>query len=125
MSVAPSRSPLAVVTGAGSGVGRAVALKLVAEGWRVVLVGRREDALRETATLAGGGDRMTVFPCDVSVAASVDALAAAVVAHSGPVDVVVAAAGVNTPRRSWAELSVEKYHELLGGNLPSPAWRNL
>lgn len=117
MNVTASVSPLAVVTGAGSGVGRAVALKLAAEGWRVALVGRREDALRETATLAGGGERLSVFPCDVSVANSVEALAAAVDAHLGPVDVVVAAAGVNTPRRSWAELSVEKYHELLGGNL--------
>jgi NADP-dependent 3-hydroxy acid dehydrogenase YdfG len=59
MSAAISASPLAVVTGAGSGVGRAVVLKLVAEGWRVALVGRREDALRETAALAGlaAGDR--------------------------------------------------------------------
>jgi NAD(P)-dependent dehydrogenase (short-subunit alcohol dehydrogenase family) len=119
MSAAISASPLAVVTGAGSGVGRAVVLKLVAEGWRVALVGRREDALRETAALAGlaAGDRLGIFPCDVSVAAAVDDLAAAVASQLGPVDAVIAAAGVNTPRRSWAELSVEKYHELLGGNL--------
>lgn len=117
MSSPVSHPPLAVVSGAGSGVGRAVARKLIAEGWRVALVGRREDALRETATLAGGGDRIGVFPCDVSVAVAVDALAAAVTTQWGPVDVVIAAAGVNTPRRSWAELSLEKYHELLGGNL--------
>ena len=58
----------AVVTGAGSGVGRAVALKFAAEGWRVALVGRRAEALAETAALAGTATdgRVGVFPCDVS-----------------------------------------------------------
>jgi NAD(P)-dependent dehydrogenase (short-subunit alcohol dehydrogenase family) len=119
MSAAAPASPLALITGAGSGVGRAVALKLAAEGWRVALVGRREDALRETAALIGpaAGSRVSVFPCDVSVAAAVELLASAVTAQLGSVEVVVAAAGVNTPRRSWAELLAGKYHELLGGNL--------
>ena len=59
---------IAVVTGAGTGIGRAVALKFVAEGWRVAVVGRRREALDETIELAGpaGDRRMAAFSCDVS-----------------------------------------------------------
>lgn len=109
----------AVVTGAGSGVGRAVVLKLAAEGWRVALVGRRAEALAETIALAPAAarERLAAFACDVGDAAAVHALAAGVLARFGRVDAVVAAAGTNTPKRSWSELSGEKYHELLAGNL--------
>lgn len=111
-------SPIAVVTGAGSGVGRAVALKLAAEGWQAALVGRRVAALEETARLAGPDrERLAVFGCDVGSHAAVRQMAADVLARFGQVDAVIAAAGTNTPRRSWAELSAESYHELLAGNL--------
>ena len=58
----------AVITGAGSGIGRAVALKFAAEGWRVALVGRAREPLAETAARAGAdaGARPASFPCDVS-----------------------------------------------------------
>jgi NAD(P)-dependent dehydrogenase (short-subunit alcohol dehydrogenase family) len=110
---------MVVVTGAGSGVGRAVALKLAAEGWSAALVGRRAAALDETIALAGpaAAGRLAAFPCDLGDGTAVDAMAAAVLARAGRVDAVVAAAGTNTPRRSWSELSREKYHELLAGNL--------
>lgn len=52
-----SITPTAVVTGAGSGIGRAVALKFAAEGWNVALVGRRPDPLLETQSLAGAAAR--------------------------------------------------------------------
>ena len=113
---APSR--VAVITGAGSGVGRAVALKLAAEGWHAALVGRRADALNETIALAGAaGTHFAAFPCDTGDAAAVKKMSAAVSARFHHVDAVVAAAGTNTPRRSWSELTNEKYHELLAGNL--------
>lgn len=109
----------ALVTGAGSGVGRAVALQLFAAGWAIALVGRRTEPLAATIALAGASvaSRMAAFPGDVGNAAAVRELRDAVLARFGQVDAVVAAAGTNTPRRSWAELSAEKYHELIAGNL--------
>ena len=73
---------VAVVTGAGSGVGRAAARALLAAGFQVALAGRREDALRETAD--GFPDTTLVVPTDVSREDSVVALFAAVVARVGP-----------------------------------------
>lgn len=108
-----------LVTGAGSGVGRAVVLRLAAEGWPVALVGRRLEPLAETIALAGpaAAARLAAFPGDVGDPAAVVGLRDAVLARFGRVDAVVAAAGTNTPRRGWAELTVEKYHELLAANL--------
>ena len=116
-------TPTAVVTGAGSGVGRAIVQKLAAEGWRVALVGRRAEALAETIALATAANvsaapGLTAFPCDIGNAQAVDQFATAVLARfGGRVDAFINAAGTNTPRRSWSELSLEAYHELLAGNL--------
>jgi NAD(P)-dependent dehydrogenase (short-subunit alcohol dehydrogenase family) len=109
----------AVVTGAGSGVGRAVAVKFAAEGWRVALVGRRAEPLGETAALAGSGadGRVVVFPCDVSDSDAVAAMGTAVLARFGEVDVLVNAAGINVPRRSFETLSIEDWHQVLATNL--------
>jgi NAD(P)-dependent dehydrogenase (short-subunit alcohol dehydrogenase family) len=111
--------PVALVTGAGSGVGRAVALKFAAEGWRVALIGRRPEALAETIKLAPSGKRKLLTPvaCDIGQAPAVEQMVATVLKRFGQVDAFVNAAGTNTPRRSWSELSLESYHELLGGNL--------
>jgi NAD(P)-dependent dehydrogenase (short-subunit alcohol dehydrogenase family) len=109
---------VAVVTGAGSGVGRATALLLLEAGWGVALVGRRADALRETAAQAAEGDeRALVAPCDIGDQAAVEQMAAQVFARFGRVDALVNAAGTNTPVRSLAELSLEDYHRLLDTNL--------
>jgi len=109
----------AVVTGAGSGVGRAVALKFAAEGWRVGLVGRRPEALAGTAALAGpeSGDRLAVFPCDVSAPDAVAAMGEAVLARFGGVDVLVNAAGINVTRRSFEALSIDDWDAVLATNL--------
>jgi len=108
----------AVVTGAGSGVGQATAIALVREGWRVAVVGRRETALKETASLAGGdGKRLVICPCDISDPSAVDKIAARVRSEIGDIEVLVNAAGTNTPARSLKELSLEKYRELVETNL--------
>ena len=109
----------AVVTGAGSGVGRAVALKFAQEGWNVALVGRHAEPLSATAGLAGkeAGDRLAVFPCDVSVAADVEAMGTAVLARFGEVEVLVNSAGTNIPMRSLEMLSIEDWHLVLATNL--------
>jgi NAD(P)-dependent dehydrogenase (short-subunit alcohol dehydrogenase family) len=108
----------AVVTGAGSGVGRATALRLLQDGWHVALVGRREDALRETAQLAGSaGERALVCPCDVGKPADVDAMAQRVLSRFPAVSVLVNAAGTNLPARSLDVLSVESFQQLIDINL--------
>lgn len=104
-----------VVTGAGSGVGRAVAVRFAGAGWQVALVGRRADALEETAGMAGPG--AAVFPCDVSVAEEVAAMGAAVLDRFGQVDVLVNSAGINVPRRGLEVLSVEDWDLVLATNL--------
>lgn len=107
----------AVVTGAGSGVGRATAAKLVAEGWSVALVGRREDALRETASATGRPEACRVEPCDVGRAEDVRAMASRVVAAWGGVEVLVNAAGTNVPRRALEVLSDADYHLMIDANM--------
>lgn len=118
----PPPSPVALVTGAGSGVGRAVVLKFAAEGWRVALVGRRPEALAATTKLAPAAARknLAAFACDIGDHAAVAQMSAAVLARFGQVDAFVNAAGTNTPRRSWSELPLAAYHELMGANLHGP-----
>ncbi|MGH9308739.1 MAG: SDR family oxidoreductase [Vicinamibacterales bacterium] len=108
-----------VVTGAGSGVGRAVAVRFAAEGWRVALVGRGVRALEETIALAaqGSGSRMTPFPCDISDTEAVKAMGAGVHDRLGDVDVLVNSAGINVPQRSLEVLSTGDWHAVLATNL--------
>jgi NAD(P)-dependent dehydrogenase (short-subunit alcohol dehydrogenase family) len=108
----------AVVTGAGSGVGQAISLALVREGWRVAILGRRESALKETAGLAGAdAKRLLICACDISDPASVNKMAVKVRSEMGDIEVLINAAGTNTPVRSLKELSLEKYRELVETNL--------
>jgi meso-butanediol dehydrogenase/(S,S)-butanediol dehydrogenase/diacetyl reductase len=87
-------APVAVVTGAGSGIGRATALRLAADGHRVTLAGRRRPALQETAELIGGPDTL-VAACDVTDAAAVRAMVSATDSAFGRIDVVVNNAGIS------------------------------
>jgi NAD(P)-dependent dehydrogenase (short-subunit alcohol dehydrogenase family) len=110
---------VAVITGAGSGVGRAIALKFAEEGWTIALVGRRADTLIGTARLAGleAGSRVGVFPCDVSRPDEVAAMGTGVLERFGAVDVLVNSAGINVPRRSFETLSLDDWHGVLATNL--------
>jgi NADP-dependent 3-hydroxy acid dehydrogenase YdfG len=108
----------AVITGAGSGVGRAIALKLAQQGWRVALVGRRAEALRDTVKLAGVPARQfLICPCDLGDAAAVAELGRQVLAEFAEVEVLVNAAGTNAPRRALAVLALEDYHTMIATNL--------
>ena len=108
----------AVVTGAGSGVGQAVALALVKQGWRVAVVGRRAESLRETVELAGA-DKDTLFacPCDIGSSDAVAQLGRDVLAKFGSVEAVVNAAGTNAPKRALEVLSLEDYRAMMDTNL--------
>jgi NAD(P)-dependent dehydrogenase (short-subunit alcohol dehydrogenase family) len=110
---------IAVVTGAGSGIGRAVALKFSAEGWGVALVGRRVEPLADTIRLAGpdAPSRIASFACDVSAPEDVAAMASSVLDRFEHVDVLVNAAGINVPRRSFDVLSLDDWHAVLATNL--------
>jgi NADP-dependent 3-hydroxy acid dehydrogenase YdfG len=105
-----------VITGAGSGVGRAVAHLFAKDGWRIALIGRRLEMLQETA--AGlSPNHVALFACDVGDPEAVKRMANDVLARFGNVDVLVNAAGTNTPKRSWRELSHADYDALLAANL--------
>ena len=107
-----------VVTGAGSGVGRAVVERFVAEGWQAALVGRHETSLRQTQAACGDrADACAVFECDVSDADSVARMAEAVLERFGHVDVLVNSAGTNVPRRAFREVSIDDWHHVIATNL--------
>ena len=106
----------ALVTGAGSGVGRAAALALAEAGWRVALVGRRQDALDETASL-GQADRFLVLSADVSKPDAVDAAFARVKEQWGRLDLLFNNAGMGTPALPIDELSVQQWMDVVGVNL--------
>jgi NAD(P)-dependent dehydrogenase (short-subunit alcohol dehydrogenase family) len=108
----------AVVTGGGSGVGRAIALKLAEQDWRVAILGRRLETLQETIRLAGTHAlRITHYVCDVGAAAKVAEVGKHILAQFGQVEVLVNSAGTNAPRRSLEMLSLDDYHAMLDANL--------
>jgi NADP-dependent 3-hydroxy acid dehydrogenase YdfG len=108
----------AVVTGAGSGVGQATALKLAHLGWRVALIGRRTEALDETVELAGAhAGQLLVCPGDIGDAAVVAKLAERILAEFKEVELLVNAAGTNAPKRALEVLSLDDYHGMMNANL--------
>jgi NAD(P)-dependent dehydrogenase (short-subunit alcohol dehydrogenase family) len=108
---------LAVVTGAGSGVGRAIALQLGVAGYRVFCLGRQRATLDETVKL--GGTKLIAYVCDVGDAAAVRKMGADVSAQ-GAVDVLVNAAGTNVPNRALEVLSDEDYRLMIDANMNGP-----
>jgi NAD(P)-dependent dehydrogenase (short-subunit alcohol dehydrogenase family) len=111
-------SRIALVTGAGSGVGKAAALALLAAGWRVALAGRRPEPLQEVAHASGvAADRYLVVPGDVSDEQSVQAMFAKVVAHFGRLDLLFNNAGVNAPGVALEELTLAQWQNVVDINL--------
>lgn len=108
---------IALVTGAGSGIGRASAEALAVAGFQVILTGRRESALQETRSLSAHGARMTAISCDVTQPESVDALFAQIESTHGRLDVLFNNAGTNVPAMTIDELSVEQWQQVINVNL--------
>ncbi len=109
---------IALVTGAGSGVGRSAALALLGAGDTVVLAGRRRDVLEETASLAGAAAaRAAVMPADVTDPAAVDALFAAIKERFGRLDVLFNNAGTGARNADFGDTEWETWRKVVTVNL--------
>ena len=109
---------IAVITGAGSGIGRATAHALLEAGWNVILAGRRRDMLEETAALAGMmPPRTLAVPTDIRDPAQIDALFAAVKNTYGRVDLLFNNAGISTRGIPFEELTYEQWSDVVAVNL--------
>lgn len=113
-----SQSKVALVTGAGSGIGRAVALQLLADGFAVVLAGRRPEPLHALVQLAhAAGQQALAVPTDVRDPASVDALFTTIEETFGRLDVSFNNAGIGAPAVPMDELSVEQWKNVVDTNV--------
>ena len=122
MAAAAPHNRIALVTGAGSGIGLACAAALLADGWRVVYTGRRADALAGAIARAGDPwgditDRAMAWPCDVGDENAVAALFDAVRARFGRLDLLFNNAGVSLPARSPDELDAASWRRAVDTNL--------
>ena len=106
---------VALVTGAGSGIGRAVALALGSHGYHVVLAGRRYEKLEETAAKAAG--RMLAVSTDVGQPDSVDALFATIGNEFGRLDLLFNNAGANVPGVPMEDLTFAQWNQVVSVNL--------
>ncbi|MEX0695366.1 MAG: SDR family oxidoreductase [Rhodospirillales bacterium] len=111
------KSKIAIVTGAGSGIGRATAQALVDDGWTVVLAGRRADALGETASLCASPDRVLAVPTDVSDPDQVARLFRQTLDRYGRLDLLFNNAGTNAPGIALEDLSYEQWKTVVDVNL--------
>jgi NAD(P)-dependent dehydrogenase (short-subunit alcohol dehydrogenase family) len=113
-----STGKVAIVTGAGSGIGRATALALAREGYAVVLAGRRPDALAESAARAGpAGAQVLAVPTDVTDPASVRALFDKAAAAFGRLDLLFNNAGAGAPAVPLEDLTVDQWRRVIDVNL--------
>ena len=111
-----TNNQVALVTGAGTGIGRAVALALLAAGYRVVLAGRRIEPLNEVAATSRT-DRALPVATDVSRPELVDALFTTIKENFGRLDVLFNNAGVNSPRASFEDLTYDQWQNVVNINL--------
>ncbi len=113
---------VAVVTWAGSGIGKAAALALLAGGWRVALAGRRAEPLQQVAAESGAGGRALAVPTDVADPQAVQALFDRAVQAFGRVDLLFNNAGTGAPPVPLDELRPEQWRAVVDVNLNGMFW---
>ena len=113
---------VALVTGAGTGIGKAAALALLKDGYHVALVGRRGELLEKTAAESGAKERTLVHPADITKPENVRAVFAKVKAEWGRLDVLFNNAGMGLPAMPMEELSFEQLRSVVDINLNAMFW---
>jgi NADP-dependent 3-hydroxy acid dehydrogenase YdfG len=109
---------IAWVTGGGSGIGKAGAQALLADGWTVVISGRRADVLATVVDELGrGGLPVEAMALDVSHADDVNRVAQAILTRHGRIDLLVNSAGINLPKRSWQDVTEDGWDQIVDINL--------
>jgi NAD(P)-dependent dehydrogenase (short-subunit alcohol dehydrogenase family) len=108
---------VAIVTGGGTGIGKAAALALLGDGWKVAIAGRRREPLDEAAKASGAGDRVLAVPTDVTDPASVEALFAATVKAFGRVDLLFNNAGGGLGQTLLEDIAVDDWKRVVDTNL--------
>ena len=116
-AVQSSGGKVAIVTGGGSGVGKAAALALLADGWRVALAGRRAEALNQVAEQANAAGRSLPVPTDVTDPASIEALFAQTVKAWGRVDLLFNNAGMGLGGALLEDIAIEDWKRVVDTNL--------
>ena len=117
MSSQSDQSGVAIVTGAATGIGKAIALALLAHGWKVAFSGRRKEALEAAIGEASDPANALAVPSDVTDPASVKALFAATVERFGRVDLLVNNAGTNAPNVPVEDLAFEQWKAVVDTNI--------
>jgi NAD(P)-dependent dehydrogenase (short-subunit alcohol dehydrogenase family) len=108
---------VALVTGAGTGIGKSAALALLKDGYRVALVGRRKDMLEKTAAESGAKDRALVLPADITQPENVRAVFAKLKDTWGRLDVLFNNAGMGAPAVPMEDLPIETWKAVVDINL--------
>lgn len=109
---------IAIVTGAGSGIGRAATQALHADGWSVVMAGRRPETLDETLFMCGGAsERLLAVPTDVADPRSVENLFARTLERFGRLDLLFNNAGISAPAVPLEELTLAQWQQVVDINL--------
>lgn len=111
------RDTVVVVTGGGSGIGRQVVLEALRRGARVAAVDMRHDRLDETSAIAGVGDRLATFVCDITDREAIGSLPRQVIDRLGQVDVVINVAGIIQPFVTLEDLSFDAIERVVDVNL--------
>lgn len=120
MNASPPR--VAVVTGAGTGIGKAAALALLGDGWRVALAGRRAEPLQQLAQQSGAAERALAVPTDVADPQAVSALFDRAVQAFGRVDLLFNNAGMGAPAVPLETLTPEQWRGVVDVNLNGMFW---
>ncbi len=113
--MASTKKKIAWVTGGGTGIGLAGAQALAADGWTVVISGRRADVLDKVVQESKG--EMSAMALDVGKVADVERVAQAILKQHGRIDLLVNSAGLNVPKRSWADITTEGWDQVVDINL--------